>query len=229
MISTCAVTLLIGVGPMISGAHAAKAKSADVWTEGADPLAWWSTGEVEVGGRFFVNNPNRNGSIAANQKSLAKFYEYKSEKPGPFGDIALQGGTKNGLYGYDLLATNIGYTDQNYSLDMSKAGQHYLSLGWDETPHVYSTSAQTIFNGVGTNALTLPAAVANQLNLDKNNAAAISADIRNNLRQTDIGIRRDTASVDYRYTPSDNWDIKIGYSNMHRTGTQVDAVPLSSS
>ena len=40
--------------------------------------------------------------------------------------------------------------------DVSKAGEHYLNFGWDQTPHVYSTSAQTLYNGVGTTALTLP-------------------------------------------------------------------------
>ena len=41
---------------------------------------------------------------------------------------------------------------------------------------------------------------------------------------TDIGIVRDTASVDYRYTPTDNWDVRANYSNMRRTGSQVDSV-----
>ena len=44
------------------------------------------------------------------------------------------------------------------------------------------------------------------------------------LDQTDIGIKRDTASVEYRWTPTDAWDIKTDYSNLRRTGTQVDGV-----
>ncbi len=46
----------------------------------------------------------------------------------------------------------------------------------------------------------------------------------NNAYQTDLGIRRDTAAVDYRYTPNDNWDFRANYSHMRRTGTQVDGV-----
>ena len=53
---------------------------------------------------------------------------------------------------------------------------------------------------------------------------AISTIINQNVHPTDIGIRRDTASVDYRYTPNDNWDIRANYSNMRRTGSQVDSV-----
>ena len=53
---------------------------------------------------------------------------------------------------------------------------------------------------------------------------AISTIINQNVVPTNIGIRRDTASVDYRYTPTDNWDIRANYSNMRRTGSQVDGV-----
>jgi MtrB/PioB family decaheme-associated outer membrane protein len=228
-ISTCAVALLIGVGPTVP-----EALAADMWTKGAPPLeGWWFHGEAEVGGRFFLNNPDRNGNIATGRdKSLAKFYEYKDESRGPFGNLFLQAGSNNGLYGLDFQAKNIGYLDQSYSLDLSKAGQQYLSLGWDQTPHVYSTSARSIFNGVGSNALTLAPGVATTLTADNvlataaARAAALTTDINRLAHQTDIGIRRDTASVDYRYTPSDNWDIKLNYSNMHRLGTQVDSVPL---
>ena len=44
------------------------------------------------------------------------------------------------------------------------------------------------------------------------------------LYQTDIGIKRDTASVAYRWTPTDAWDIKADYSHLARTGTQIDGV-----
>jgi len=233
-ISTCAVALLIGIGPIVSGASAQTAPKGDVWTNGAPALdTWWFHGEAEVGGRFFLNNPNRNGNIATGtDKSLAKFYEYKDESRGPFGNLGIQAGSKNGLYGVDFLAKNIGYNDQYYSLDLSKAGQQYLLLGWDQTPHVYSTSARSIFDGVGTNALTLAPGVAAALTADNVlataalRAAALTTDINRFAHQTDIGIHRDTASVDYRYTPTDNWDIKLNYSHMHRTGTQVDSVPL---
>ena len=38
-----------------------------------------------------------------------------------------------------------------------------------------------------------------------------------------IGIRRDTAAADARWTPNDAWDIKADYSHMTRKGTQVGA------
>jgi MtrB/PioB family decaheme-associated outer membrane protein len=57
--------------------------------------------------------------------------------------------------------------------------------------------------------------------------ATVKSIIDANVHQTDIGIRRDTASVEYRWTPTEAWDLKADFSNMRRTGTQVDGVVMS--
>jgi len=184
----------------------------------AEPVPyWWFHGEVEAGGRFFLNNPQRNGSAYLNQQSLAKFYEYRDLRPGPFGNVWLSTGTSDGLYQIDFGGKNIGYNDQHYYLDASKAGQHYFEAVWDQSPHLYSTSAQTPYLGVGTNALTLPAGLPSA-------TATTAAIINPFLQQTDVGIKRDTGSVQYRWTPTDAWDINADYSHLRRTGTQVDGV-----
>src|ERR1019366_7675488 len=151
------------------------------------------------------------GRAAQGGRSLGKFYEYRDLRPGPFGNFHLATGTSNGLYQVDVWGKNVGYDDQRYDLNASKAGEHYFNFQWDQTPHIYSTSAQTLYNGVGSNALTLPAGLSNSLfNASGNhygnngataftaaNAAAVRTLINQNVHQTDIGIRRDTASVEY--------------------------------
>jgi MtrB/PioB family decaheme-associated outer membrane protein len=174
------------------------------------PNAWWFHGGVEVGGRGFLNNPQRNGSLYLNQDSLAKYYEYSTIKPGPFSNIWLSTGSNDGLYQVDIGGYNIGYSDQSYYLDVSKAGELYFNFGWDQTPHVYSTSAYTPFQGIGTDNLTV--------NPSATNLGALP------LYQTDIKIRRDTASTSLRWTPTDAWDINGDYSHLSRTGTQIDGV-----
>jgi len=200
----------------------------------AEPLPWWFSGDVEFGGRDFTNDPQQNGQTAVytnkttspfavqltDQKSLAKYYEYSTIRPGPFGDFAMATGSRDGLYQFDFGGSNVGYTDQSYYADFSKAGQHYLNFGWDQTPHIYSMSAQTPWLGVGTNTLTLPAGCAS-----KTNTTALVVTGPNCLQPTtDVGIQRDTASVDYRWTPTTNWDVRADLSSMHRSGTQVDGV-----
>ena len=185
---------------------------------------WWFHGTVEAGGRFFLNDPSRNGSIYLGQDSLAKYYEYSRIKPGPFSNVVMSTGSKDGLYQVDLGGQNIGYNDQSYYLDWSKAGEQYISLSWDQTPHLYSTSAQTPYLGVGSNALTLPLGLTNAINKTAFTAATGANLLNPFLNQTDIGIERDTASIGYRWTPSEPWDFKADYSYMRRTGTQIDGV-----
>jgi Putative outer membrane beta-barrel porin, MtrB/PioB len=158
-------------------------------TVNADAI-WWFHGVVDAGGRAFLNNPQANGAVYLGQQSLAKYYEYSTIKPGPFGDAHVATGSNDGLYQIDFGAKNAGYSDQHYYLDMSKAGEHYFNLGWDQTPHIYSTSAQTPYLGVGTNVLTLPAGLPV---FKTTNSASIIAPY---LYPIDIGIERDTASAE---------------------------------
>jgi hypothetical protein len=152
LLLTCAVgALAIGTGVTSQAVAADKAVIPAPATE-----SWWYTGYLEVGGRFFLNNPQRDGISAFGGSSLAKYYEYSSIKPGPFADGWAWMGSGNGLYEIDLYGKNVGYSDQRFEGDFSKAGEHYLDFTWDQTPHVYSTSALTLFNGVGSNALTIP-------------------------------------------------------------------------
>lgn len=248
--------LTYATGALLSGAGWVAAEPITANTSDQ----WWYRGYIDAGGRTFLNNPQRNGVASQGGQSLAKYYEYSTIKPGAFLDAYLAAGSKNGLYQVDLWAKNVGYNDQSYLASLSKAGEHYLTLGWDQLPHLYSTSAQTIYNGVGTNALTLPAGIgdslytatgalgywpcltnsttssspcnsaAGKLYAGKTfltpaaNAGLIQNVLNNNMHATDIGIRRDTASVEYRWTPTEAWDVKVDYSNTHRTGTQVDGV-----
>src|SRR5450631_4875645 len=236
---TCATgALLIGLAPVMPAALAA---DMVVKAEAPVELPWWTHGFLEVGGRGFLNDPTYGGHIYQGQGSLAKYYEYSTVKPGAFGDFNVATGSGNGLYEVDVWGKNVGYSDQRYEAYMSKAGEQYFNFMWDQTPHIYSTSASTLFNTNG-NALTLinpnigtqmfnaglapgfptiPSA-ATAASTAKTNG--ISTIINQNVVPTNVGIRRDTASVEYRYTPTDNWDIRANYSNMRRTGSQVDSV-----
>ena len=240
LLSCATGALLLGMAPVIPSALAA---DADMPLKAAAPVdtPWWTHGFVEVGGRGFLNDPTYGGHIYQNQGSLAKFYEYSSEKPGAFGDFNVAAGSKDGLYEIDAWGKNVGYSDQAYNAYLTKAGEQYFNFNWDQTPHVYSTSASTLFNTNG-NALTLanpnigtqmynaggtvgwPTIANNPTAAQIAKTNAISSIINANVHPTDVGIVRDTASVEYRYTPTDNWDIRANYSNMRRTGSQVDGV-----
>ena len=224
--------LLIGAGPMLPEARAADSEMPTKAMPAAEPVPfWWFHGYVEAGGRFFLNNPQNGGIAAQGGRSLGKFYEYRDLRPGPFGNFHLATGTSNGLYQVDVWGKNVGYDDQRFDLRASKAGEQYFNFQWDETPHNYGTG-HTIFDGVGSTALTVPTALATQLATDCGggrycaNPTAAAQHINQSLHDVDMGIRRDTAAVDWRWTPTTAWDIKADYSNMHRTGTQTDGIAL---
>src|SRR5208282_6497669 len=215
---------------------------ADPWLWPADnasllkapPVApfWWTHGEIEVGGRDFLNNPTVNGLTGTTggiaipgtplgAQSLGKYYEYSIVAPGAFGGGHVATGTSDGLYQIDLWANNVGsyfqgFSDQSYMLTASKAGEQYLTFIWDQTPHVYSTSAQTPYLGVGTNNLTLPAGAV----LPHTSTTLPINQLGPFLQPTDVGIQRNTAAVIYRATdPWMAWDATANYSYMTRTGT----------
>ena len=162
------------------------------------PALWWFHGSVELGYRGFLNDPQDGYQTSTGPnvggiqypgvagRSLAKYYEYSDIKPGLFGNVWLSAGSNDGLYQVDFAGKNIGYNDQQYWLGASKAGQFYFNFMWDQSPHLYSTSAYTIYN-VNGNALTLVPGAAGKL------TAATLAPFA---QPTDIGIKRDTASGD---------------------------------
>ena len=186
---------------------------------------WWYHGTVEFGGRGFTDNPQSNGVKAINNgKSLAGYYEYSDVKPGAFGNFDLSAGTKDGLYQIDAGGKNVGYNDESFYFDWSKAGEHYFNFYWDQTPHLYSMSAQTPFvlNG---NVLTVVPAAAGIVAVAPATPASTAAGIAGLygpfVQPVTIGIHRDTAAASYRWTPTDVWDINFDYSHMSRYGTQV--------
>jgi hypothetical protein len=189
-------------------------QAADMITKAPAVAAteWWYEGYAEIGGRFDINDPD--------QRKLGKFYKYEDLRPGVFGNF-YYGAHRTGPDPWDLAfwGTNAGWDDQAFGLDMSKPGTYYLTFGWDETPHVYSKDAKTTFSGIGGNVLSSPTyGVVNPF------PAAIPPGtlgiVNGNTNVFDLGIRRDTASFQGRWTPDTSWDITAGYSHMHREGTQ---------
>ena len=157
VLSTVAGALLLATPVMAADAvvPAPSMSVADSW--------WVFHGTVEAGGRFFLNNPQKDGIKAQNGQALGKYYEYSDIKPGPFGEFWLNGQTRNGLYNFNIWGDNVGYNDQRYEADWSKAGEHYVDVIWDQTPHVYSTNAVTIYRGLGGPSLVLPPGLSNTL------------------------------------------------------------------
>src|SRR6516225_6045090 len=228
-------TILIAAVPF-SGAFAAEkpvaAAAVPEWPQ------WYFFGGLEAGDRFFGDRPGSgfgrtgppdNWLTPKNSQSRAKFEEYGEVRPGAFLDwINLQAGTTDGRYAFDFWGRSVGLNNQSYSLDASELGRHYLSLGWDQTPHLISTSAKTIFGGVGTSSLTVSNSVQAALQAQSPNAALaappaangvlgqtartnIENIINSNLTPLQLWMQRDKATAGYRFTPTPDWDFGVDY------------------
>ncbi len=201
-LATCAASaLVIGMG------FASPALAADKMVTKApavEPIQWWYEGFVEVGGRFNLNSPDKT--------SLGKFYEYRDLRPGVFGNFYIAAHRNNPI-DVALWGKNVGWDDQAFGFDYAKPGQYYVTLGWDQTPHVFARNARTTYSGG--NVLSTPTYVPFPP------TAVTNAFVNANSRTFDLQYRRDTGSAAVRWTPTDNWDINLDYSHMHREGTQA--------
>jgi MtrB/PioB family decaheme-associated outer membrane protein len=237
-------TILIAAVPF-SGAFAAEQAAPAVSAPAPEWPTWYFYGGFETGDRFFGERPGSgfgkapppaNWLTPVTTNSRAKFEEYGQVLPGAFLDwINLQTGTTDGRYAFDFWGRSVGINNQSYTLDASELGRHYLSLGWDQTPHLISTSAKNIFGGVNTSSLTVPNSVQAALQAQLPNAAAttpagatartnIENIINNNLTGLELSTQRDKASAAYRFTPTPDWDFGVDYSHEHRTGLRPTGV-----
>ncbi len=57
----------------------------------------------------------------------------------------------------------------------------------------------------------------------------VQTTILNNEHGVTLGLQRDRKEIDYRWTPTEDWDIKVEYSNEHRWGLQEQGMLFSSS
>jgi MtrB/PioB family decaheme-associated outer membrane protein len=174
---------------------------------------------------------------ASQTESRAKFEEYGQVPSLPFLDwINLQAGTKDGRYAFDFWGRSVGLNNQSYYLDAAQIGQHYVSVGFDQTPHLISTSAKTVFFGVGSTFLTvdpaLPLAIQPFIAAAAGNnpagdaaRAGIQNAINNAEHPLELETRRDKAIAAYRWTPTPDWDFSVDYSNEHRTGVRPTGIP----
>ncbi len=121
-----------------------------------------SWGDIEAGGRYFIERPKDTGTTwttpsiqRPDQQSIQKFEEYGEVPQGAYLErITVGGQTKDSEYFVDLRATDIGLNNQRYIFDWAKTGEFSGTVSWDQIPHLYSTSAQSIWQGGGTAHLT---------------------------------------------------------------------------
>ena len=62
----------------------------------------------------------------------------------------------------------------------------------------------------------------------KKGVSPVQTTVQENVHRINLGIQRDAGEIDYRWTPSPNWDFQAGYTKEHRYGTQEEGMLFSS-
>lgn len=220
-----------------------------------DLTGWYSNGTIEAGVNIFLQKPGNGFGRSpvepfwltpTTTDSNAKMDEYGKVPRGLFlKELGIQAGSKDGRYAVDVWADNVGMDNQRYYLGVYEPGRQYFNMGWDQTPHLLSSSAKSIFGGVGSTRLTVdPVSRAflqsnlgfsgpspnaqtqhqrnciddyiNGRNAEPGCASPGAAPINN----IELKTLREKFSVGYRNTMLDNWDFNLDYSTEHRTGTR---------
>ncbi|MBF0538370.1 MAG: MtrB/PioB family outer membrane beta-barrel protein [Nitrospirae bacterium] len=94
------------------------------------------------------------GVIAGVNGSKAKFNEYRDTETGIYGGAKLRYDDDN--YWLKFKSSDMGYDTQNYKLEGGIYGGVKYFMEYNEIPHNWNDGAKTIYNGVGSNTLTLP-------------------------------------------------------------------------
>lgn len=211
---------------------------------GPEVLDWKVDGALEAGGMYSVG-----------ERSSSKFKEYRDMDNGFVGELSLRGEKKDQPYFFEFKAKNPARDDQGYEGLFGRYGLFKLEMGWDRTPHVLSTTTQTIFQE-SKGRFTLPSTLRGTIAKDTNAAAcgtttswtcpvefavsnttaAIGATQSNFIRDTingllrpvDLSFNTDVARVGVKVTPMEEWQFDLEYSNLRRQGYRPVGVVIGS-
>src|SRR5207247_3659854 len=89
-----------------------------------------------------------------------------------------------------------------------KYGQYEMELGWDELPHILSNSGRSLFVSQGDGVLTIADDVQRALQENPLQLPALLTEAH----PIPLRLRRDTGWFSFRYTPTPEWDLRIGYT-----------------
>jgi Putative outer membrane beta-barrel porin, MtrB/PioB len=162
-----------------------------------------------------VEKPER-GSIEIGVRQLygdrrsAKFNEYRDIPQGVFirhAEVDLHDLFQRGFF-FNLQSRDTRENDQTYLIGLGISPKYRLDLRWDETPHVFTTTAKSFFVESSSGIYTAPALVRgfleNQPSSDRESSLQAVLD---SARPLDMSLRRYKGSGLLTLTPKPEWTI----------------------
>jgi MtrB/PioB family decaheme-associated outer membrane protein len=170
---------------------------------------WFYSGLVEFGGIGLSGN-----------KNAALFRQYKDLESGPYLTALLVSADQPSTASFvEGVAGSIGYDDQFYGMRFGRYNAWSVSAFYNETPHVYTTTFRSLWDGVGSADLTLRSLTPG----GSATAAATQTNIRNALAQTDnseLSVLRRKGGLRFDGTLTPEWKAYASFTAEHREGAR---------
>ncbi|HEY4076021.1 MAG TPA: MtrB/PioB family outer membrane beta-barrel protein [Rhizomicrobium sp.] len=174
-------------------------------TQSKDDPDWWTSAWVQ-GGLM--------GSFGAKARS-ASFRKYADWSSGPLlASAGFLAQNRRTAYYVSGLVENAGRSDQYYQLQAGRYGEFRLTAFFDSIPHEYSSEARSIWNGAGSDNLTLR----NGLVPGASTRAQVTA-VAEAAPLTEVKVTREKAGMSFSYTPWETIELFAQLTHEWRDGT----------
>lgn len=156
-------------------------------------------GNVEAGVRLLPDRPS--------QANRQKFEEYRDITEGAFlADLQLRIFAPDEKYSVEARGSKWGQQDQEFDFVLGRLGLWSMGFSWDETPHVYSTTARMLESEAARGVFTLPTP---RPPLTAYNFGR---------RLDEVSLRWDTGKFSFSLTPTPELELRADYTRIHKTG-----------
>ena len=169
------------------------------------PLALPGLGQVDLGFR---------GTIFAENSDQALYQRYRDLRTGPFGEN-FRWSTSDDHVAWDVLATHIGYRDQQYAANYDNFGKLKASVEWNQIPLFFSQVTRTPYTTISPGVLSLDG-----LPRQVQSGAATSAIYNTAATAFDLQLKRSIADFRLVYSATDHLDLSGYFKNMVKSGQQ---------
>lgn len=120
----------------------------------------------------------------------------------------------------EITGGGVGRDDQFYSVKFGRYNDWKVKAFYNETPHVFTTSFRSIYDGIGTNNLTVKAGLTPGGTATVANDNAAVAAVANANAGTELGLVRRKGGVRFDKDLHNDWKFFASYTNEKREGAR---------
>ena len=177
---------------------------------------------AEGEGDQFSGNIDLTGQYVRGADKSAKAEEHRDLPNGAIGNITFDYQKSDGRY-LQLDATNIAYDDQAYVVSAGKAGSVRIEGEYNEIPHRFAYGAVSLYEGVGSENMTLPVGVQQYLQSSTSlneMARKLSGDVSSMGQEFDVELLRKRGRITAEVYAAEPLTVTAEFKREKREGGQ---------